>query len=84
MRVWHDKWNAFLKTKHITRMFSSGKHYSTSACLAQAKFHHIYIRHIDTPVWCLFYFTGLALYSGVIFIRSLDLLAAPASSSSGR
>jgi hypothetical protein len=58
-------------------------------------FHHIYIRQIDTPAWCLFYFTGPVLLRhhllrqvvrppcGIIVadFRSLDLLATLATSS---
>jgi hypothetical protein len=75
----HDKWNAFFRIRHSARMFSSGLHYLTSACLGHATFHHIYIRQIDTPTWCLFYFTGPALFSSITLVRSLDLSPTPAS-----
>jgi hypothetical protein len=64
MCVWHDKGNVFLLKQKIAQECSA------PASITQ---HHIYIRQVDTPTWCLFYFTGLALCSGITLAMSLDL-----------
>jgi hypothetical protein len=71
MCAWHDKWNALFK-QNISQECQL-RLALLSFYLLSSGYVFIYIRQIDTPTWCLFYFAGPALSSDVAIVRSLDL-----------
>jgi hypothetical protein len=87
----------FLKKQDIAQECSAPANSIQQSTLAQLDLHHIYIRQIDTPTWCLFFYKTSSLLrrrwrqvvrppSGfvVVFVMSPNLPPARPSSSSGR